>query len=63
MLHDITTPIPWKNRLQVIEDVSEDEQPLKSVEVKRNTWKFHWPVDTPEQISEHCGNWRKHSRP
>ena len=34
---------------QVSENVFEDCQPLKRVELKRKAWKEHWQVDTPEQ--------------
>ena len=50
MLHNITKPRPWIEGAQIIEDVFEDAQPLKRVEVKRQEWKKHWQVDTPEQM-------------
>ena len=35
-LHNITKPLPWSGWVQVIEDVSEEVQPLQTVEVKRH---------------------------
>ena len=49
MLHNITKPRPWRGGAEVIEDVFEDAQPLKKVDVKRQKWRDHWQVDTPEQ--------------
>ena len=35
MLHNITKPRPWRGGAEVIEDVFEDAQPLKKVDIKR----------------------------
>ena len=51
MLHSITTPRPWTAGAQVIEDVFVDVRQLKRV-VKRQHWKDHWQVNTPEPLIE-----------
>ena len=50
MLHDMTKPRP--GGAQIIEDVFEDAQLLKRVEVRRQEWKEHWQHDTPQQMME-----------
>ena len=49
LLHNITKPRPWRGGSQVIEDVSEDAQPLKREEVKWQKWKER-RVNTTEQV-------------
>ena len=49
-LTHITKPMWWRGGAQVLEDVFEDAQPLKRVEVKRQEWK-HLQVDTLEKGS------------
>ena len=46
MVHSITKPPPWRG---VIEDVTEDTQLKREVEVKRQEWRGHWQIGTPQQ--------------
>ena len=46
MVHSITKPPPWRG---VIEDVTEDAQLKKKVELKREEWRGHWQIGTPQQ--------------
>ena len=50
MWHNIVKPRFWTRRAKVIDDFFEDATPLKKVEVKRQEWKEHWQVGTPEQV-------------
>ena len=52
MLPIITKPRRWRGGAQIIEDVSEDAQPLKRAKVKRQDWREQWQVDTPEPVMD-----------
>ena len=45
-------PRRWRGGAQVIEDVFEDAQFLKRVDVKWQEWKEHWQVERPEQVMD-----------
>ena len=43
-MHNITKPRPWRGGAEITEDVFEDAQPLKRVEVTRQEWTEHGQV-------------------
>ena len=50
MWNNITKPTPWRGGAQIMEEVFEDAQLLKRVEVKRPDREEHWQLDTPEAV-------------
>ena len=52
MLHSITKTAVLEGGARVIEDVFEDAQPLRRVEIQRQEWKRHWQVDRLEEFLE-----------
>ena len=52
MLHNKTEPRPWRGGARIIENASDDAQPLKGVDVKRQQWKEYLQADTPEHVME-----------